>query len=190
MKSVEIIGYKRANLGKADAKALRLESLVPCVLYGTGEQIHFSVPMILFRELAYSPVAYLADLNIEGKKYRAILQDVQFHAVNDMLMHADFLALQDDKPVRTEIPVKLEGTAVGVTKGGKLTPKLRKLKIEALPANLPDFISVDITDLDLGKTIKVSAVKPENYKILNVGAVPLVSIEIPRALKTAQKEGK
>lgn len=187
MKSVEIIGYKRANLGKAGSKALRLDSLVPSVLYGPGGlSVHFSVPMILFRDLVYTPEATLVDLNIEGDLYRAMLQDIQFHPVNDIILHADFMALADDRPIRMDIPVKFEGTAVGVTKGGKLTPKLRKLKVLALPNNLPDFISIDISALDLGKTVKVAAVKTNNFQILNPPSVPVVSIEIPRALKGKQ----
>jgi large subunit ribosomal protein L25 len=190
MKSVEIIGFKRANLGKAGSKALRNESLVPCVLYGNGHSVHFSVPMILFRELVYTPDATLVDLNIEGSKFKAVVQEVQYHPVNDLILHADFLALSDDKPVKIEIPVRYEGTSVGVTKGGKLTPKLRKLKVLALPANLPDVISIDISHLDLGKTIKVGAIKTDNYQILNPPSVPVVSIEIPRALKGKQAEDK
>ena len=185
MKSVEIIGYKRANLGKANSKALRLDSMVPCVLYGGGEQVHFAVPMILFRDLVYTPNAHLVDLNIEGRKFQASLQEVQFHPVNEMILHADFLALDATKPVKIDIPVKLVGTAVGVTKGGKLSIKLRKLKVVALPQDLPDFINVDITELDLGKTVKVGSIPTAGYKIINTPSVPVVSIEIPRALKQA-----
>lgn len=183
MKSVEIVGFNRNSLGKKPSRDLRLDSLVPCVLYGGETPVHFMVPMILFRDIVYSPNAYIVDLNIEGKKYRCILQDVQFHPVNEMLLHADFLQLFDDKPVKMEIPVKLTGTAVGVTKGGKLVQKLRKLKVQSLPAQLPDAITVDVSELDLGKTVKVGAIKTDGYKILNVASVPVCSVDIPRALK-------
>jgi len=186
MKSVEIIGYNRANLGKSDAKLLREQSLVPAVLYGGTEQIHFAVPMILFRQLVYTASAHTVLLNIEGKLYDAILQDVQFHPVNEMILHADFLLLNADKEVKMEIPVQIEGTALGVTKGGKLNVKLRKLKVVALPANLPDFITVEVSALDLGKTFKVGEVKAEGYKILNAKSVPVVSVDIPRALRGKQ----
>src|SRR5687767_3491096 len=126
MKTQEIIGFKRANLGKSTVKALREESQVPCVLYGGKEQIHFSVPMILFRDLVYTPEAHIAELNIEGTVYRAILQDIQFHPVNEIILHADFLLLNEDKPVKIDIPIKLIGNAPGVQKGGKLNTKLRK----------------------------------------------------------------
>lgn len=187
MKSVEIIGYKRANLGKADAKALREQSLVPGVLYGGGEQVHVAIPMIQFRQLVYTPSAHQVDLNIEGTVYRCILQEVQFHPVNELILHADFLLLHEDKAVKMEIPVKINGTALGVTKGGKLNVKLRRVKVVALPANLPDYIEVDVTALDLGKTIKVSDVPAGDYKVLNAKSIPVVSVDIPRALRGKQQ---
>ncbi len=183
MKSIEIIGYQRANLGKKNSKELRTLSQVPCVLYGGAEQVHFSVPMILFRELLYSPEVYQVDLNIEGTHYSAIVQDAQFHPVNEMILHVDFLQLHDNKPVTMSIPVRMEGTAVGVTKGGKLIPKLRKLSVKALPKDMPDYVSVDVNGLDLGKSIKVADVKAENYTILNSPSNPIASIEIPRGLR-------
>lgn len=188
MKSVEIVGFKRANLGKTSSKELRDKAEVPCVLYGGKDQVHFAVPMYLFKDLVYTPDAHTVDLNVEGKKYKAILQDIQFHPVNDLILHADFLELDDKKEVKMEVPVHVVGHSVGVAKGGKLVQKLRKVKLSALPANLPDFVSIDVTDLDLGKTLKVSAIETKNYRILNPPSVPLVSIDIPRALKN-QKEG-
>ena len=189
MKSVEIVGFKRANLGKTSSKALRDKAEVPCVLYGGKEQVHFAVPMYLFKSLVYTPDAHTVDLNVEGKKYKAVLQDIQFHPVNDIIMHVDFLELHDNKEVKIEVPVKVIGNSVGVAKGGKLVQRLRKVKVSALPANLPDFVTINVADLDLGKTVKVSAIPTENYKILNPPAVPVVTIEIPRALKNASREG-
>lgn len=190
MKTQEVIGFKRANLGKATVKSLRLDSQVPCVLYGGKEQIHFSVPMILFRDVVYTPEAHIIELNIEGDIYRCILQDIQFHPVNEIILHADFLLLNDEKEVKMEIPVKLVGNAPGVLKGGKLTTKLRKVRIKSLPAHLPDYIEVDISNLDLGKSVKVSEIKPQNYVILNSPLVPLASVEVPRALKGKAGEGE
>ena len=183
MKTVEIIGFKRANLGKKEAKDLRLEGNVPCVLYGGKEQVHFQAPMILFRDLVYTPNAHMVDLNVEGAKYKCILQDIQFHPVNEVILHADFLQLFENKPVKMDIPVKLEGTAPGVIAGGKLTTKLRKITVKALPENMPDFISVDISKLGLGKSIKVSEVQAGNYEILNNPAISIATVEIPRALR-------
>ena len=189
MKTLEIIGFKRANLGKAQTKELRNESYVPGVLYGGAEQIHFYAPAILFRDLVYSPEVYEVDLNIEGTHYRAVMQDVQFHPVNEMLLHVDFLELQEDKPVKMDIPVKMVGTSPGVIVGGKLVTKLRKLKVKALPANLPDYIEVDISDLELGKSIKVSKINTGgNFEILTNPLAPVATVTIPRALKSAQME--
>ena len=183
MKSLEIVGFKRANLGKKNAKALRLDAQVPCVLYGGEEEVHFSVPAILFRELIYTPEAHIVDLNVEGAMYRAILQDAQFHPVNEMLMHVDFLELQDGKEVKMEIPVKYVGVSPGVLAGGKLVSKLRKVKVKATADNLPDYVEVNISNLELGKSIKVGAVKPDGYTILTNEAAPIATVAIPRALK-------
>ena len=188
MKTLEIIGFKRANLGKQQTKELRNESNVPGVLYGNGEQVHFYSPVILFRDLIYSPEVYEVDLNIEGTHYRAILQDAQFHPVNEMLLHVDFLQLQDDKPVKMDIPVKFVGTSPGVIAGGKLSVKLRALKVKALPVNLPDYVEVDISDLELGRSIKVAKVTAQNYEILTNPNAPIATVTIPRALKSAQVE--
>ncbi|RAU83584.1 50S ribosomal protein L25/general stress protein Ctc [Pontibacter arcticus] len=188
MKTLEIIGFKRANLGKAQTKELRNESFVPGVLYGGAEQVHFYAPAILFRDLVYSPEVYEIDLNIEGTHYRAIMQDIQFHPVNEMLLHVDFLELQDDKVVKMDIPVKFVGVSPGVLLGGKLVTKLRKIRIKALPANLPDAIEVDISELELGKSIKVSKIVPQNYEILSNPLAPVATVTVPRALKSAQVE--
>jgi large subunit ribosomal protein L25 len=183
MKSLEIVGFKRANLGKTDAKALRLDAQVPCVLYGGEEAVHFSVPAILFRELLYTPEAHIVDLNVEGTHYRAIVQDAQFHPVNEMLLHVDFLELKEGKEVKMDIPVKYVGVSPGVLAGGKLASKLRKLKVKATAENLPDFVEVDISTLELGKSVKVGAVKAENYTILTNAQAPIATVTIPRALK-------
>ena len=186
MKTVEIIGYRRANLGKADSQKLRDEGLVPCVLYGGSDQVHFKAPMILFRELVYSPDVATVELNVEGTIYKAILQDIQFHPVSEMILHADFLELREDKEVKLDIPVRFVGVSPGVLAGGKLTTKLRKLKVKALPANLPDYINVDISDLELGRSVKVSKIQAEGYTILTNPSAPVATVTIPRALKQQQ----
>lgn len=190
MEKVEIIGYKRANLGKAYAKQLRNDGNVPCVVYGGSEQVHFYTPMILFRDLVYTPKNNIIDVNVEGEIYTCILQDVQFHPVSEYILHADFLELNKDKPVKLEIPIRLVGNAPGVVKGGKLVTKLRKVKIKGLPDNLPDFVDVDISSLDLAKPVKVRDIKAENIEILNSPLVTVATIEMPRALKgTEETEG-
>ncbi len=186
MKSLEIIGYKRANLGKKSSKDLRLEAHVPCVLYGGEQQVHFYSPMILFRDLLYTPDAYLVKLNVEGELFQCILQEVQFHPVNEMILHVDFLEVKDEKPIKVEIPVSYVGNSPGVQIGGKLVPKLTKLKVKALAKDVPEVIQVDISTLELGKTVKVKDIKIGNYEILNSLSTPVVSVEVPRALKGKQ----
>lgn len=188
MRTVEIIGYKRANLGKSDAKRLREESQVPCVLYGGKEQVHFYAPMILFRELVYTPEAAFVKVNVEGQEYSAILQDVQFHPVSEIILHADFLLLQDDKAIKMDIPVKFTGDAPGLLEGGKLMVKLRKVTIKALPENMPESITLDISGLNLGKSVKVGDIDVKDFEIQNSVRVTIATVDIPRALKAADDE--
>ncbi len=183
MKTLEIIGFQRANLGKKAAKDLRLEANVPCVLYGGDHQVHFTVPMILFKNLIYTPEVHRVELNIEGTLYQAILQDIQFHPVNEMILHADFLQLFEDREVKIDVPLQLSGVAPGVQKGGKLVQKVTKVRIQALPANLPDAINIDISDMDLGKSVRIKDIVSENYKILSSPLVTVATVTVPRALK-------
>jgi len=189
MKSIEIIGFKRANLGKTEAKQLRIDGNVPCVLYGGDKQVHFHTPTILFRELVYTPEVHLVKLNIEGDLYDAVLQDIQFHPVSEMILHADFLLLQEGKIVKIDIPVKLMGTAPGVIKGGKLQIKTRTLKVKGLPQDLPDMIPVNVSKLDLGKSVKVGEVEVKNLEVLTSPLVTIATVEIPRALKGKKADG-
>ena len=191
MKSLEIVGYKRVNLGKKDAKTLRGSGNVPCVLYGGDAQAHFHVPMILFRKLVYTPEIYEVQLNIEGDTYRCILQDIQFHPVSEIIMHADFLQITDNKPIKIKIPIKPQGDSPGVMKGGKLILKQKKIQVKALPKNIPDHINLDISNLDLGKRVKVSDLKSESYEILTNLNIPVASVEVPRVLRDKEEdEGK
>ncbi len=188
MKKIEIIGYKRANLGKSETKHLRLEGNVPCVLYGGKEQIHFYAPMILFRDLVYTQDAAFVDLNIEGEHHDAILQDVQFHPVSEMLLHADFLLLDEDKKIKMDIPLKFIGNPPGVLKGGKLMVKLRNVKLKAFPQDIPEHINIDVSGLDLGKSVKIGNIQTENYTILNSSRVTIATVDIPRVLKSLEEE--
>src|SRR6188474_3144951 len=142
MKTIEIIGYKRANLGKSDAKLIRAEGSVPCVLYGGNEQVHFYAPMILFRELVYTNEAHFVHLNIEGEEGQAILQEVQFHPVSEIILHADFLRIGEDRKIKMNIPVRFVGIAKGLSKGGTLVGKKNSLKVYAFPKDMPDHIDV------------------------------------------------
>jgi len=183
MKQLEIVGYQRANLGKKASKDLRAEALVPCVLYGGSEQVHFYSPMILFRDLLYTPDVFEVTLNIEGKIYKAVLQDSQFHPVNEMILHVDFLEIIAGKPLTVEVPLKFEGNSPGVLKGGKLVQKLRKVKMRGMANDIPDYVLVDITNMDLGKSVKVSELVVEKVTVLNNPSLPVATVDIPRALR-------
>ncbi|TDQ13540.1 large subunit ribosomal protein L25 [Algoriphagus boseongensis] len=190
MKTLEIIGFKRANLDSASLNEIRDSGNVPCVVYGPGipEQIHFSSPAILFRDLIYTPEVHLVELNIEGTIITAVLKEAQFHPVSEVLLHADFMAFTDDKPIKFEIPVKIEGSSPGLAKGGKLEFKTRRLKVKGLAKNLPDYVPVNISTLDLGKSFKVGELQPEGYEILTSPNVSIVTIGIPRALRGKKAE--
>jgi large subunit ribosomal protein L25 len=188
MKTIEIIGYKRANLGKSDAKKLRADGNVPCVLYGGEEQIHFHAPMILFRDLVYTRDAHFVNINVEGTEHKAILQDIQFHPVSEIIVHADFLQLFEGKPIRMDVPVKLIGVSPGVTEGGILVHKRRTLSILALPKNMPAHIDVDISELIFHHSVKVSSVEEKDFEILDTKIASIAVVEMPRALKTEDDE--
>jgi large subunit ribosomal protein L25 len=188
MKTIEIIGYNRANLGKAEAKRLRAQGQVPCVIYGGEEQVHFSAPMILFRELIYTDQAHFVHLNIEGREFSAILKEAQFHPVSEVILHVDFLQLFEGKPMKMLIPVHFEGVSPGVAKGGSLIKKRRNLLIKALPKNFPDFITVDIAKLDFGHAIKVGDITESNFEILDSKISSIAVVEMPRALRGKTEE--
>ncbi|CCM10079.1 50S ribosomal protein L25 [Cardinium endosymbiont cEper1 of Encarsia pergandiella] len=194
MKVIEILGYKRANLGKAESKKLRAAAQVPGVLYGGTEQVHFYVPMVLLRDLIYTPHAHFVDLNIEGSIYRCVLQEMQFHPVSEMMLHVDFLQIFDNKKIKMDIPTAFVGKAIGVAKGGVLSKKQRKLPISAYPNNMPSIVDIDVSHLDLGQIVRVHQIPIENYTILALPNTPVASIEIPRALRSAaskeEKKGK
>ncbi len=186
MKTIEIVGFRRHKLGKTECKRLRESGNVPCNLYGSKGQHAFYAPMFLFKDLVYTPNAYMVDVNIEGTVFRSVLQEIQFHPVSEMIMHADFLYVGDGKTITMEIPVKIVGTAIGITKGGKLVMKVRKLKVKASPDNMPDFVEVNVENLDLGQSIKVGHIQQEKFKIMANSSIPVASILIPRAVKQQQ----
>jgi large subunit ribosomal protein L25 len=188
MKTVEIIGYRRANLGKSESQRLREEGNVPCVLYGGGEQIHFYSPMILFRDAVYTNEAHFVHLNIEGEECQAILQEIQFHPVSEIILHADFLRIAEDRKVKMSIPTRLVGQAKGVDKGGTLVRKKATLKVFGYPKDMPDHIDVDVTELDFHHAIKVSDVKMAGLEFLDPKQSSIAVVEVPRAAKMAAEE--
>jgi large subunit ribosomal protein L25 len=187
MKTIEIIGYRRANLGKSDAQKTRQEGNVPCVLYGGNEQIHFHSPVILFRDLIYTNEAHFVHLNIEGEECQAILQEAQFHPVSEIILHVDFLRITEDRKIKMEIPVRLVGQSPGVSKGGALVRKRATLKVFAFPKDMPDHVDVDCSTLDFHHSVKVSDVKMENLEFLDPKQASIAVVEVPRAAKLAEE---
>lgn len=167
MKSITISGTKRAAQEKKEAKKLRAEGMVPCVLYGGKEQIHFSTPAISLKSLVYTPEVHTVDLNIDGNQYKAVMKDLQFHAVTDKILHIDFLELSDNKKVTLDVPIIITGNATGVRAGGQLLTKMRKLKISALPKDLPDSVTVKIDDLNIGDSVRVRDIQLKGVDILD-----------------------
>ncbi len=188
MKSVSISGSLRANVGKKDATALRNANQVPCVLYGGKEQIHFSVPSPEFKNLIYTPEVQTVDLTISGKKYNAILQEAQFHALTDNLLHVDFLEIIAGKPVTMNIPVKTTGTSPGVRAGGKLVKKLKTLKVKGPVEKMPDNISIAIDSLEIGQGVRVADIKVDGLTLLNAENVTVVSVQVTRAAVASADE--
>ncbi len=192
MKSITIKGSQRESVGKAATKALRNAGQVPCVVYGGDKPVHFSAHDLAFSKLVYTPDAHTVVIDLEGgEKINAILQDIQFHPVSDKILHIDFYQLFDDKEVTLEVPVQITGNAPGVMKGGVLRLNKRKLKVKALPANLPDYIVADISELEIGNKLYVTSVGSDNYKLLHPDNTVVCQVRISRAaMKAAQDAAK
>ena len=180
MKTVALTGELRSDLGSKYSRAMRNEGKVPCVLYGGGDHIHFFVYAPDFKALVYTPNTYKVQLTIEGKKYMAILHDMQFHPVNESILHADFLPVDEKNPITVSIPVTVEGNSPGVRAGGKLIQKIQRLKIKGLIKDIPDSIVINIDGLELGQSTKVKNVEVPNIQILDNKDNAVVSIKMTR----------
>ena len=182
MKSIEIKGFVREATGKSNTNSVRKHGNVPCVLYGGNELIHFTSSEIGFKDLVYTASAHTVILDLGDKKKNAILQDIQFHPVSDKILHADFYELHDDKPVTMDIPVELSGSAPGVlNSGGILTRNKRKLRVKALPGNLPDSLNVDISELELGDKFYTSELESNEYELLHPDNTVVCQVRTSRA---------
>lgn len=188
MKSISIHGSARTAFGKKQTNKLRKQEMVPCVLYGGKEVIHFSAAEKEMNSLFYTHHAYLVDIELEGKTYHAALQDSQFHPVSDELIHVDFKEIFEDKPVSITVPLVINGNAIGVRNGGKLRQRRRNLHISGLPKYLPDHLEIDITDLDIGKAISVSDLHYDNIEILDPHYVQIVAVISARAALKGMEE--
>jgi large subunit ribosomal protein L25 len=180
MKSITIKGSKRESVGKVATKALRNAGMVPCVIYGGKSPIHFSAEEKAFKSMVYTPNVYTASLDVDGHKVAAILQDIQFHPVSEKILHVDFYQLFDDKEITMNIPVQLEGTSPGVLNGGSLRFTNRKLKVKALPANLPDFVTANISKLKIGNKLFVTSLSNDNYTFMHPDNTVVVQVRTSR----------
>ncbi|HMU06875.1 MAG TPA: 50S ribosomal protein L25/general stress protein Ctc [Kaistella sp.] len=186
MKSITIQGTKRESVGKKSTKALRDAELVPCVVYGGKETLNFSAEERSFKGLVYTPEAHTVSIEVDGNTIPAVLQDIQFHPITDKILHADFYQLSDDKAVVMEVPVRLTGRAKGVVAGGALRQSFRKLKLKAIPANLPDEIVVDVTPLKIGNKLYVGDIKADGFTFMHPDNAVVVAVKMSR---TAMKGG-
>jgi large subunit ribosomal protein L25 len=181
MKSVTVKGSKRENLGKKQAKKLRAQGKIPGVLYGGDVVVHLAVPFNELRKLIYTPNVYLIDLEIDGETHKALIQDMQWHPVDEEVLHIDFYKIQEDRPVRINLPIVIKGMAKGIKAGGKLKTNMRKLKVKALPEALPDNIEIDVTQLGIGDSYKVSELQRENLEFLDNKSNLIVGVISSRA---------
>ena len=194
MKSITIEGHLRTDHGKKAARQIRSQENVPAVIYGGAQEVNFYASAKAFKPLVYTGEFQIAEVTVDGKMYRCILKDLQFDKVSDALIHLDLLELVDDKKVVATLPLKFVGTSVGVKEGGKLVVKIKSLKVKALPKDLVETISVDITNLALNANIRVEDVKAPGLEIMNSPRIPIASVVMTRQLKqeeaTAAKEVK
>jgi large subunit ribosomal protein L25 len=191
MKSITIKGSERESVGKAATRTVRNAGMVPCVLYGGDQPVHFTAEEMAFKNLVYTPNVHTVVIDLAGGTHNAILQDIQFHPVNDKILHIDFYRLQDDKEITMEVPVKVTGTSPGVLGGGVLRVNQRKLKVRALPANLPDYVEANISELEMGNKLYITKIETNNFKLLNPENTVVAQVRISRAaMKAAQEAAK
>ena len=202
MKSITIKGSERENVGKKATKAVRDAGMVPCVIYGGNQPVHFVADERAFKDLVYTPNAHTVVIELNGTSYNVIMQDIQFHPVSDKILHIDFFQLSDDKEIIMEVPVKITGTSPGVLLGGVLRLNQRRLKVKALPKNLPDFVEASIselqmgnklyvTKLEMGNKLYITQLESKNYKFMHVDNTVVCQVRISRAaMKAAQEAAK
>ena len=191
MKSITIKGSERESVGKAATRTARNAGMVPCVLYGGDQPVHFTAEEKAFKDLVYTPNVHTVVIELAGKTFNAILQDIQFHPVSDKILHIDFYELDEKKEITMEVPVKVTGNSPGVMAGGVLRLNQRKLKVRALPKNLPDFVEANISELEMGNKLYITKLETNNFKLLNPENTVVVQVRISRAaMKAAQEAAK
>ena len=190
MKTVSMSGSLRANVGKKDAKMNRADGKVPCVIYGGKEELHFTVNGKDLDTIIFTPYTFLVNLDIDGRKFTATLQDVQYHPVSDKTLHADFLQVTPGKPIVVSLPIRIEGNSPGVLRGGKLIKKFRKLKVKGLAEHMPEEVVINISNLEIEDTIRISDIKIPHIEILEVQSNLVVSVASTRAVEPTTPGGK
>ena len=188
MKTFQIKGTARQEIGKKANKALRANDLVPCVIYGGDKIVHFQAHENEFRKLIYTPKVYQTEIDVDGVIYNAFMQALQFHPVTDKLLHIDFLEIRKDVPVKLQIPVRLDGYAKGIQQGGRLKANLRTLKAKGFSKDFPDEIVIDVTELNLSESIRVGDVQVPGIEILNAKSVPVATVVVTRAARAAMAD--
>jgi large subunit ribosomal protein L25 len=188
MKTIEIKGSFRTELGKKSSKELRKSGNVPCVIYGKEKNIHFFAHENSFKNLVYTPDAHLVKLNIDDKEYQVVLKDMQFHPVKDNIIHADFIEIHDNKPVVINIPIKVSGDSVGVIAGGKLSIKRRTLKVKGLAKDLPEALHIDITNLKIHEGVKVGELSFDKIELLDPKKSMVLTIATSRVAQKSDEE--
>ena len=191
MKEFQLNGQKREAAGKKAARLLRKEGLIPCNLYDEKKEDGkvvaeaFAIPMAELRKVIYTPHIYVIDLNIDGEVRKAVIKEIQFHPVSDAVLHVDFYEVNDEKPITIGIPVKLNGLAQGVRDGGKLNLSIRKINVTAPFQQIPEVLDIDVTNLELGKSIKVRDLSFEGLELATSGDVVVCSVKATRASRSA-----
>jgi large subunit ribosomal protein L25 len=188
MKTIEIKGSLRTELGKKSSKQTRKIGNVPCVIYTKDQNIHFDAPELSFKNLIYTPEAHLVNLNIDNVVHKAVLKDLQYHPVSDRILHADFMEVFEDKPVTINIPIKVSGDSVGVIAGGKLNIKKRNLKVKGLPNDLPEYLKIDITNLAIHESVKVSDLSYDKIELLDPKKLMVLTIATSRVAQKTDAE--
>ncbi len=183
MQTFQLNGKHREHVGRIPSRETRSEDMIPCVLYGNGENINFEVAASAVKNLVYTPNVYKVMVSIDGKEHETLMREIQFHVVTDEILHIDFLKLNAKKKVTCDVPVKLEGMSIGVKEGGKLIQRLRKVTIKALPKDLVGHVSIDVTNLDISKTVRIGDITIKNVQVLGTKSIPVATVLSPRALK-------
>lgn len=188
MKTLEIKGSLRTELGKKGTKLVRKAGNVPCVIYSKDQNIHFQVHENSFKDLIYTPDAHLVNLNLDGKEHKVVLQDVQYHPVSDKIWHADFIEVSDAKPIIMSIPVKVTGESIGVKAGGKLRIKKRHLKVKGFAHDIPEFLPVDITNVKIHHSIKVEDLSYDKIQLLDSKITTILTVATSRVVQKGEGE--